>query len=70
MKKSPTYVPRDPADIEVLQGWRKQLKDLRKALKRAVEHHGHEFTCSARMGMESDCTCGWARIKQMAKEIK
>lgn len=48
---------------------RGKLKQLRKALKRAVEHHGHHYTCSARMGMESDCTCGWTEIRQIARDI-
>lgn len=63
------YVPRGEADVEVLQRMRKRIKDLEKALVRAVENHGHDFHCSASRGLESECHCGWTKLKAFAKTI-
>ena len=40
------------------------------ALKRAVEKHGHDYQCSAVRGMESECHCGWNKVREMAKSFK
>lgn len=64
------YVPRGAADADVVRKKYLRIKELEKALKRAVEKHGHDFHCSASRGLESECHCGWVEIKAMAKAIK
>lgn len=42
---------------------------MKKALVRAVDEHGHKWGCSARMGMERDCHCGWLEVREIVKRI-
>lgn len=46
------------------------LSTIKKALVRAVTNHGHDYFCSAARGMESDCHCGWTKIKALAKSFE
>ncbi len=42
---------------------------LEKAFLRAYSDHGHRYNCSAARGSESDCTCGWLEVMQLAKSL-
>lgn len=42
---------------------------VKKALVRAFENHGHEYFCSAARGMESDCHCGWLEVRELVGEL-
>lgn len=74
MSKRVQYVPRDPADIDRLrkmrQRWREHTKQLERALVHAVNKRGHDDYCSAKRGLDSECHCGWVKIKAMVKEIE
>lgn len=43
--------------------------ELKKALIRAVNAHGHYFHCSAARGVDSDCSCGWVEIQKLVARI-
>lgn len=46
-----------------------EITKLRRALKRAASQCGHVYNCSAARGSERDCTCGWAEVKELARNL-
>jgi hypothetical protein len=40
---------------------------LRIALDKAVNKHGHEYNCSAVQGSQADCHCGWTDVKELLR---
>lgn len=63
-------VPRGRLDVTLQQKKRRELKELKTALLRAVDEHGHKYNCSAARGMESDCHCGWLEVRELAKTLR
>lgn len=63
------HVPRGEKDVTLQQKHRRRIKELERALMRAVDEHGHKWGCSARMGMERDCHCGWLEVREIVKRI-
>lgn len=49
---------------------RPTTQELKVALVRAVEDHGHHYQCSAVRGMERDCHCGWLEVRELVARIK
>lgn len=46
------------------------LKQIKQALIRAFDKHGHEYNCSAVQGMERDCHCGWLEVHEIVKSLR
>jgi len=63
------YVPRGPKDVTLQQRNRRRIKELERALMRAVNEHGHKYNCSAARGMERDCHCGWLEVRELVKSF-
>lgn len=59
-----------PKKIRVTSLTRNYVKSLEVALVRAAMEHGHKWGCSAARGLDSECTCGWVAVKQLARSIQ